>query len=75
MRTYPSGELADEARGRLAELKERRAEHEYRIAQFYEQRRHPVSARLYYAAIVDEYALTSWTPKAAARIGVLEQKL
>ena len=75
VRTYPSGELADEARGRLAELKERRAEHEYRIAQFYEQRRHPASARLYYAAIVDEYALTSWAPKAAARIGVLEQKL
>ena len=75
VRTYPSGELADEARGRLADLKERRAQHEYQIAQFYEQRRRLASARIYYAAIVDEYAQSSWAPKAAARIEILEQKL
>ncbi|MDP3703995.1 MAG: outer membrane protein assembly factor BamD [Candidatus Omnitrophota bacterium] len=75
VRTYPAGELADEARARLAELKEHRAQHEYQVAQFYEQRRRPTSARIYYAAIVDEYAQSSWAPKAAARIEVLEQKL
>jgi outer membrane protein assembly factor BamD len=75
VRAYPAGELADEARGRLAELKERRAQHEFQVAQFYEQRSRPASARIYYAAVVDEYAQSSWAPKAAARIEVLEQKL
>ncbi|MBI4004464.1 MAG: outer membrane protein assembly factor BamD, partial [Candidatus Omnitrophica bacterium] len=75
VRTYPSGELADDARSRLGDLKERRAQHEWQVAQFYEQRRRPASARVYYAAIVDAYAHTSWAPKAAARIEILEQKL
>ena len=75
VRTYPAGELADDARRRLGELKELRAEHEWQVAQFYEQRRRPASARIYYAAVVDQYAHTSWGAKAAARIAVLEQKL
>ena len=73
--TYGGGELAEQARTRLQELQERRAQHEFQVAQFYEQRRHPASARVYYAAIVDEYAKTSWAPKAAERLAVLQKTL
>ena len=73
--TYGGGELAEQASSRLRELQERRAQHEFQVAQFYEQRRHPASARVYYAGIVDEYAKTSWAPKAAARLTILESHI
>ncbi len=75
LRTNPKSDLAQQATARLADLKERSAEHDYRVAQFYEQRRRPASAHIYYAAIMDEQGQTSWAPKAAARLHVLETKM
>ena len=75
LRTYPEGELAADAQQRLTELKDRRAAHEYLVAQFYERRRHPASALLNYQTIVAQYSGTSWAPKAAARIEVLQRHL
>lgn len=75
LREYPESELSDEAKTRLAELQERRAQHEYQVAQFYERRRQPASARIYYETIVTEFAKTASAPKAAARIQVLQPKL
>ena len=72
LREYPEGELSSEARTRLAELRDRRAAHEYQVAQFYEQRRHPVSALVYYETILQQFGQTSWAAKAAARIQVLQ---
>lgn len=71
LRTYAAGELADDARTRLGELQEQRAQHEFQVAQFYERRRHPASARIYYETIVGRYAGTSWAAKAAERLHVL----
>ena len=59
---------------KIQELKERRAAHEYQVAQFYEQRRHPVSALVYYETILQQFSQTSWAPKAAARIQVLQPR-
>jgi len=73
--TYSEGELTDQARKRLTDLEELRAEHEYLIAQFYERRHRPIAARVYYAAIVDQYASSAWAPKAAARLEVLESRV
>lgn len=72
---YTDSELLDDAKERLIELKERRAEHEFQVAQFYERRGEFLSAMLYYSAIVDDFAKTSWAPEAAARIQILETKL
>ena len=71
MQSYPDSDLALEAKTRLDELKELRAEHAYQVAEFYEQRGHPDSALVYYATVVDEYADTSWALKAAVRVQVL----
>jgi len=71
VKSYPESELTGEARRRLEELKERRAQHEFQVAQFYERRRETTSALLYYTTIVDRFAHSSWGPKAAARIQVL----
>lgn len=70
---YPASELTDEAVSRLAELKERRAEHEFSVAQFYERRARLSAALLYYQAILQRYPTTSWAQKAAERIQILER--
>ena len=71
VKAYPESELNDEAVRRLQALKERRAQHEFQVAQFYERRRELTAALLYYTTIVDRFAHSSWGPKAAARIQVL----
>ncbi len=73
LREYPESALATDAVARVQELKERRAHHEFEVGQFYERRRHPTSARIYYDAIVRQFAETSWAPKAAERLSVLQR--
>ena len=75
VREYPESELTSEASSRLQELKERRAEHEYQVGQFYERRRHLASATIYYQTILQQFSQTSWAPKAAARIQILQPTL
>ncbi len=74
LREYPKSELVGEASSRLKELKERRAQHEYQVGQFYEQRKRFASARVYYETIVDQFAQTPWASKAAERLHVLQSK-
>ena len=69
--SYPESDLANEAKTRLTELYERRAAHEFEVGQFYEHRRHPLSAKLYYETIVERYTHTSWATQAMARLDVL----
>jgi len=75
VREYPASDLLAEATTRLGDLEERRAEHEYRVAEFYERQRHDESARIYYRGIIDRYAQTAWAPRAAARLDVLQARL
>ncbi len=72
---FPTSGLAPEAVARLQTLRERRAEHEFQVAQFYERRRLIPSALVYYRGIVSNYAETAWAPKAASRIQALEPKV
>ncbi len=74
VKEYPQSDLSNEAGQRLKELQERRAQHEYEVAQFYERRRHPDSARVYYETIVKQFGNTSWAQKAAARIEALQPR-
>jgi outer membrane protein assembly factor BamD len=75
VREYPESDLASGAAARLEELKERRALHEFQVAQFYERRRRAAAAVVYYETIIDEFPQTAVAPQAAARIHVLQQKL
>lgn len=74
LREYPESELKTDAADRLKELKERRAQHEYQVGQFYERRRHPASALVYYETIMQRFSQTSWAPKAAARVEILQPR-
>ena len=72
VKEYPTSPLLQEATTRLVELRERRAQHEYLVGQFYESRRHPASAVMYYQTILEDFGNTSWAPKAVARIQLLQ---
>ena len=74
IREYPESDLLAEAKSRLQELKERRAQHEYQVAQFYERRKHFASALRYYETIVQRFTGSPWAAKAAERIGVLQKR-
>ncbi len=69
---YPSSELAPQALERLQVLRERRAQHDYMVAQYYERRKKPDSALIYYEDIVNRHPQTVWAEKSAARIQILE---
>ena len=73
LREYPESDLSKDAAARLRELTERRAQHEYQVAQFYERRKHPASALLYYTSIVEHFPQTAWAPQAAARLHILQK--
>lgn len=73
LREHATSELAPEAATRLEELQQRRAEHEYLVAQFYERRARPSAALVYYQEILQRYPKTVWAQKAAERIQVLER--
>jgi len=72
---FPSSDLVPEATERLKTLRERRAEHEFGVAQFYEHRKQLASALQYYRGIVTRYPDTAWAPKAADRAQVLESQI
>ena len=69
--TYPTNSRSAEAISRLQTLRERRAQHDFEVAQFYERRTLYDSALIYYQEVVSRYAQTSWAPKALARIQAL----
>ena len=75
LKRYPESDLSGEAADRLQSLGERRAQHEFQVGQFYEQRKRPASALISYEAVVAQYGHTSWAPQAAARIQILQQQL
>jgi outer membrane protein assembly factor BamD (BamD/ComL family) len=69
---YPASDLSPEALERLQILRERRAQHEFEVAQFYERRKQFSSALVYYQGVVSRYPETSWASKATNRIQALE---
>lgn len=71
VKTYDGSDLRTEADDKLDELNDRRAQHEFGVAQFYERRKQPGSAIVYYQAIIDKYPQTSWAAKASARLDAL----
>jgi len=69
---YPTSDFSAQAVERLHVLLERRAAHEFQVAQWYERRTLYPSALIYYQDIVEHYAGTSWAPKASARLAILQ---
>ena len=74
LKKHPESEMAPEAKVVVDKLKSSEAENAYGVGQFYEARRAPESAIIYYKDIVQNYPDTEWAKNAQERLNVLEKK-
>jgi len=71
---HPDTELSVKAKAQIKELREKEAQNNFIVAQFYEKQKNYKAAKVYYNAIADEYADTTWSPKALEKIQQLGKK-
>jgi len=65
---FPDAELSDEAKEQVRKLRDTEAENSFVIAEFYEKRKNPEAAKIYYQDIIDDYPNTKWAIKALRKI-------
>jgi len=70
---FPDAELTADAQGQIRDLKEKEAENNFLIAQFYEKNKKYKAAKIYYSTIADKYKNTTWAKQALQRIRVLNE--
>jgi outer membrane protein assembly factor BamD len=71
VKTHPDSQLTPEAKEQMARLKDKEAENNFVIAKFYEKQKNLKAARIYYKEVADNYADTSWGPKALAKLKII----
>lgn len=71
---YPDAELSKDAKGYIAKLRQKEAENNFIIAQFYEKQEKYGAAKVYYNQIVNDYKGTIWAKKALEKIQELGNK-
>ncbi|MFH1854423.1 MAG: outer membrane protein assembly factor BamD [Candidatus Omnitrophota bacterium] len=71
---HPESEMTGDARKIIDKLKNREAENAYNIGQFYEARKAPESAAIYYTDIVQNYPGTEWAKEAQERLNEIQKK-
>ncbi|MBZ0166040.1 MAG: outer membrane protein assembly factor BamD, partial [Candidatus Omnitrophica bacterium] len=71
---YPDAELSEKAKAEIDRLKDKEAQNNYGIAQFYEKQKQFDSAKIYYQIVVDEYPTSKWSSKSLNKIRELNQK-
>ena len=74
LKKHPDSELAGDAKQVVDKLKSREAENEFETAKFYEGRKLPSSAIIYYKDVVRNYPDTDWAKKAQERLDAIEKK-
>ena len=74
LEVYPEAELSLQAKGEISKLREKKAENNFVVAQYYEKRKNYKAAKIYYQMIVDEYKDSKWAKKALSKIQEVSQK-
>lgn len=74
VKEHPSAELSKSARGEIHQLREKEAENNFLIAEFYEKQKKYKAAKLYYSEIVEQYKNTSWATQALERLRELNKE-
>ena len=70
----PPEDLAEEAQKAIARLEDKKAKHEYEIAQYYESRRRYDSAVIYYRSVIINYPGTEWAEMAKEDLKKAKEK-
>ncbi len=74
VKTYPNAQLSKEAQDHIQNLRTKEAHNAFLIAHFYEKQKNYKAAKIYYAAIIDDYQNTVWAAKSLEKIRELERK-
>lgn len=74
LEVYPDAELSENAKNEIDRLKDKEAENNFVIAQFYEKQKQFDSAKIYYQIVVDEYPTSKWSSRSLKRIRELNKK-
>ncbi|OGX07941.1 MAG: hypothetical protein A2Z88_04675 [Omnitrophica WOR_2 bacterium GWA2_47_8] len=72
---YPDAELSDNAQKQIQSLREKEAENNYVVAEFYEKHKKFDAAKIYYSSIVEDYRDTEWAKKALEKIQKINSKV
>lgn len=71
---HPDSEMSDDAKKIIDKLKNRESENAYNIGQFYESRKMPEAAVVYYKDVIQNYPDTEWAKKAEERLNEINKK-
>ncbi len=74
VKSHPESELTSQAKDQIGRLRNKEAENNFVIGQFYEKQKNFKGARVYYNTIVNKYADTKVGPKALARLKIIGDK-
>lgn len=75
LKQNPDAELSDKAKDQVRDLREKEAEKNFLVAQFYVKQKKFRAALVYFSKIADHYKNTSWAPKALEKIREINQLL
>jgi len=71
VKSHPDSQLTPEAQAQMGRLKDKEAENNFVIAKFYQKQKNLKAARIYYKEVINNYADTSWGPKAQAVLKII----
>lgn len=71
----PDAELSDKAKEQIRVLREKEAENNFMIAQYYEKTKNYPAAKIYYQSIVDNYRDSTWAQKALSKVQEVSKKI
>ncbi len=74
VKSHPDAELSEQAQDKIYELRDKEAESNYKIAQFYEKQKAYPSAKKYYNYVVKNFPTSEWAKKSLERMQELERK-
>jgi outer membrane protein assembly factor BamD len=72
---YPDAELSDKAEKHIKDLREKEAENNFVVAQFYEKQKNFKAAKIYYNVVVQDFKNTSLAQKALEKVQELNSKV
>ena len=74
IKTYPDAQLSQKARSEIAQLREKEAENNFLVAEFYQKQKDYESAKIYFSSIIDEFPASLWAVKSLEQIKIIERK-
>jgi outer membrane protein assembly factor BamD len=74
VKEHPDAILSRDAEKNISQLREKEAESNYNIAQFYEKQKQYQAAKIYYSEIINNYPNSGWAIKAFERLQIMEKE-